>query len=989
MSLNLTLTALLAIGALTAHADVQPLAHYNLQGQGGIRDTAAPDSLKNRAENSKLPDLVRQGAAKITTESAPQARRQVYDSVIKFEADDQCYAVPQNLVNGDNFVIETWAYAAKADDGGLHVVVANGTGGSGFLICQNGKQWQVFVGGIGGTTLGAVEAGKWTHLAVVKSNGSTSGWLNGKKITPLPGVGGGAANFSIGASAPNKEPFRGWIAEVRYSTFQPGKFDPGADFLLDVTQTKAIHAAELAQRAKLVEEIVSVPGITKVSAFNESPAEKDWLISPPASKSSIQILPGEKNQSARIMLSNGIVSRTFLIADGNLGCISLRRSDKDIEFVRAIKPEVRVSINGNWVDVGGLTGAPDKAFITPEWFDRLESPANAFKLTGIAVGPCVKPYEWQPKCNAPADIAWPANGRRVTFQFAGPEGGPHQGIGVAVHYEIYDGIPVLMKTFSLINKSGKELVVTKFEGEYLAVQPSTSRMLHVESDYSFGLANFRESSSGLGIHASGGRAGFKDYYLGGGTTRFVRDPDWGSMATLNPAEDIFLDDPENALLLSHPPTGPNWTVPTGESFDAFRTFEILNDTPTGTERAFLAQRRFYRTLAPQSNEKLLEVHAPHSRDIGTLGPLLDQMHEIGFEQLQAPEHPGSFNYADLAEANVNPMKTVCDYAKKYNIRVGAYQLVVASQGGWGADVNCIDPVSKTPGSAFGQSVCAASKWADMYYENMWKMFDLTGMGAYKPDGPYHGDPCASTTHAHHKGLEDSQWAQWKWQCKVLHEGQRRNLYLTIPDWYVLNGQTCTGMGYREATDNIDIVLQTVIYRQYIFDATFHKTAQMGWVNLNTEQLHGGMEKNLDKYERIFFTMLSSGAQVWVRGHRLYDGPQSKAMLLKWMSWYKKYFAIIHGDIIHLKRPDGRGLDYYLHVNSKPGAKEKGMLLVFNPTPVEVTKTLDIPLYYTGLTSTAKIRVEEGPVKEFTLDRECKVKLPVTIPANGYTWFIIE
>ena len=82
----------------------------------------------------------------------------------------------------------------------------------------------------------------------------------------------------------------------------------------------------------------------------------------------MQVLPGEKNQTAQIMLGNGLVSRTFLVTDGNLGCISLRRSDKDIEFVRAIKPEVRVRLNGGgWTEIGGLTGAPDQAFITPEW----------------------------------------------------------------------------------------------------------------------------------------------------------------------------------------------------------------------------------------------------------------------------------------------------------------------------------------------------------------------------------------------------------------------------------------------------------------------------------------------------------------------------------------------------------------------------------------------------------------------------------------------
>ncbi|MFO1522232.1 MAG: LamG domain-containing protein, partial [Kiritimatiellia bacterium] len=440
--------------------------------------------------------------------------------------------------------------------------------------------------------------------------------------------------------------------------------------------------------------------------------------------------------------------------------------------------------------------------------------------------------QWQPKCNAPAGIAWPAKGMRVTFRYAppAPAAAPLDRLTVDVIYEIYEGLPVVMKTFTVANAGAQDVVVTQFEGEHLAVQPTVSRLMHVESDYSCALLNFRETSSGLGIHAGGGRAGFKDYYLGGGTTRWIRDPNWGSMATLNPAEDIFLDDPENALLLSRPSTGPDWTVKPGESFEAFRTFEILNDTDE-SERFHLAQRRFYRKLAPQTNEKMFEVHAPVTRDLGTLGPLIDQMQETGFGMLQAPEHPGGFNYADTSDGNIQSMKAVCDYARTKGVRVGAYQLMMASAG-WGSraeNFNCIDPVSKNPGSAFGQSACGASAWADMYYTNMWKTIEAAGMGAFKPDGPYHGDPCAATDHPHHKGLEDSQWAQWRWMCKVLHEGQRRNLYLTIPDWYFLNGQACTGMGYREATDNIDIVLQTVIYRQYIFDATFHKTAQMGWV----------------------------------------------------------------------------------------------------------------------------------------------------------------
>ena len=981
------LTIGIALLSTAARATVTPIAHYNLKGAGGIRDTAAPLIWKSLAPGG--PDLTGHGAPKIMT-NAPQSRRQDFDSSVKFEQPDQCYAVAQNLVNGDNFVVEVWAYATKASDAGWHAVVANGHGGIGFLIAQNDDQWKVLVGGVGATNLGKVQPETWTHLAIVKKGGSVSGWLNGEKVCRLPDLGGGAPNFSIGATAPGKEPFNGWVAEVRYSSFKTGQFDAASDFLMDAQKMKTIQSATLAERAKLVETLLTTPGAQAVTKFDEHAAKTDWLIAPPTTPASVQVVAGDKNQSAEILLSNGLISRKFLVADGNLGCFSFRRSDKEIEFMRAIKPEVRLRFNGGaWTEIGGLRGAPDQAFIAPQWFENLESKADAFHLTGMSVGACVKPYEWQPKCNAPV-TSWPAKGRRVSFHFAPPAEvtAPLKDVTVDVNYEIYDGLPVIMKTFSVHNKGAQDVVLTQFEGEHLAVQPTNSRMMHVESDYSFALANTVEQGSALGIHVSGGKGEFYDYSFGGGTTRLVRDPEWGSMATLNPAEDLFLDNPESALLLSRPTVGPNWTIKQGETFDAFRTFEILNDT-TERERFHLAQRRFYKKLAPQTTEHQFEVHAPNSRDIGTLGPLIDQMAEIGFETLQAPEHPGGFNYADASAGNIASMKIICDYAKTKGIRVGAYQLMMASQG-WGSqedNYNCISPATGRPGSLFGQSACGASAWADMYFTNMWKTIEGAGMGAFKPDGPYHGDPCAATNHPHHKGLEDSQWAQWKWMCSVLHEGQRRNLYLTVPDYYFLNGQVCTGMGYREATDNIDITLQTVIYRQYIFDATWHKTAGMGWVNLNTEVLRGGMEKNLDKYERALFVMLSSGAQVWVRGHRLYDGPQSQAMLKKWMNWYRKYRAIIQGDIIHLRRPDGRGLDYYLHVN--PDNKEKGMLLVFNPTNETMQQEIAVPLYYTGLTQTARIREQEEKAKSFALSRDYTAHVPVTLPANGYTWLIIE
>ncbi len=37
----------------------------------------------------------------------------------------------------------------------------------------------------------------------------------------------------------------------------------------------------------------------------------------------------------------------------------------------------------------------------------------------------------------------------------------------------------------------------------------------------------------------------------------------------------------------------------------------------------------------------------------------------------------------------------------------------------------------------------------------------------------------------------------------------------------------------------------------------------------------------------------------------------------------------------------------------PAGKEKGMLLVFNPLDKPVTQTLEVPLYYTGLSDSGR------------------------------------
>ena len=106
-----------------------------------------------------------------------------------------------------------------------------------------------------------------------------------------------------------------------------------------------------------------------------------------------------------------------------------------------------------------------------------------------------------------------------------------------------------------------------------------------------------------------------------------------------------------------------------------------------------------------------------------------------------------------------------------------------------------------------------------------------------------------------------------------------------------------------------------------------------------------------------------------------------------IDWYKKYRRILNSDIIHLRKPDARDWDGIMHVD--PKGKEKAMILLFNPLDQDIVRTIDVPLYYTGLTQNAKIREQESEGQVYTLDREYQVKLTVKLPANGYSWYVVE
>ena len=111
------------------------------------------------------------------------------------------------------------------------------------------------------------------------------------------------------------------------------------------------------------------------------------------------------------------------------------------------------------------------------------------------------------------------------------------------------------------------------------------------------------------------------------------------------------------------------------------------------------------------------------------------------------------------------------------------------------------------------------------------------------------------------------------------------------------------------------------------------------------------------------------------------------MVIDTFNWYPKYSDNLNSDIIHLRRAYGRDWDGILHVN--PQLKTKGLMMLYNPLKEKITRTIKVPIYYTGLTSTAKVSEKNGPVKTLQLNRNYEIGLTFTIAPESYTWMVIQ
>ena len=694
--------------------------------------------------------------------------------------------------------------------------------------------------------------------------------------------------------------------------------------------------------------------------------EDDWLIN--ADRFKAGVWAGEDGKS--ILISNGLVSRVFRITP-NLATINIVNQMSNESMLRAVSSEGELTINGIRWHLGGLDGQPERGYLKSEWIEQMTPKSHSFIVEDFEIRDSIHSLKW-------ARSRWALNkrlptGKSLVFTLRGVD--EVKNVKVKLYFDIYDHIPIIRKHLEVINNGDTPINLDSFKLENLAfVEPESPveeqdpkefihPNIHVESDYHVG-PGFTERETNSVVH-------------------WVADKDYTSQTSYTFKTPCVLD-----VSLD---IGPDVEISREQPFASYKVYEMPMDS-YDRERMGLFKRRMQLTIAPWTSENPIFMHLT-STNPEVVKRAVDQCVECGYEMVILSFGSG-LNAEDISEENIARFKELVDYANSRGIELGCYSLLASR---WISDeVDIINPkTGKRGGMTFGSSPCLCSDWGYEYFHKIKTFIERTGMTCFEHDGSYPGNVCASTSHTHHKGLNDSQWRQFQKITELYNWMCEKGVYINVPDYYFLNGSTKVGIGYREVNWSLPRERQLIHTRQLNYRCTWERLPSSLWSFVPLVQYHGGgaaatlepLSEHLYEYRTLMFQNYGAGVQACYRGPRLYDTEETKQVVIDVISWYKRYREILNSDIIHLRQPDARDWDGIMHIN--PNLKEKALAMFFNPTDQEMIRTIKVPLYYTGLDKIAKIREQEGRSKNYKIDRNYYVTLEVVIPANGYTWYVVE
>lgn len=581
--------------------------------------------------------------------------------------------------------------------------------------------------------------------------------------------------------------------------------------------------------------------------------------------------------------SNGLVRREIETPTGKT--LSFENLQTGVQLITAPYADFEISVNG-----------------------KTQS-AAVFKFEKAEEVPCLERVAFRKTETMTAGGVYPPPGKAVLLHYSA-EGLP----SVTVRYEIYDGMPVMMKRLTVHNGGKAAVTIDNIAVDVLKITDNRDT-LFVDSDYD-------STTDFLGLDLQK----YAKHYA-----RYRYD-------TLEVA----------------PLQRMNVKLMPGESLDSIVSYELLFGTAYYEQR-LIEVKEMYRRIAPWCTDNVSFFHLI-SNSPRTIRKVVDQCKEIGIEMIIQSFGSG-VNMESGNERYLERIKKAYDYGHSKGIRMGAYTL---------AYVKNYRPVKGDEAlNHDGSHICRclATDWSKQYMKNVLRFIDRTGADAVEIDGPYGMLMCAGGKTHNHDDFTDSQYKQWKasvvdWYREI----KKRGVYINAPDWHFLNGTNRSGVGYEEIAFSERRSEQLVTSRIYYYKGTFSKNPSQGWGFLPLNVYHGGGKdaqffptaQNAFEFDWAMAQIVASGVWPTIRGKKAYDSEKGKEIFTKWTTLYKIYRRVLNGITVHFMPPridtadPSRTTCMDAIMNQLPTGDVRGFVMFFNQTDAERTEDITLPVYYTGL-----------------------------------------
>jgi len=338
--------------------------------------------------------------------------------------------------------------------------------------------------------------------------------------------------------------------------------------------------------------------------------DTDWLVTPVQHKAAIY------QKGKDVILDNGLLRRVLRLTP-NVACTDYVNLSNGQQLLRAVKPEARLVLDGKTYDVGGLEGQQDNAYLLSDWVDSMTTGKECFRFVRYSIAELAPFLKWRRRAWAPETP--PARGKTISFEYASPLPSLKD-LRVMVHYELYEGIPLIVKWVSLENAGQRPIRIDRVTNEVLGLVEEESAVvgkpeeikkqhgIYVETNYAFNNA--------------------MRYDISDQTTHWKTDSSYTSQ--------VNYDFQTPCLLEVYPEKAPGIILQPGEKFSSVRTHELLMDSYDRQRRGLMI-RRMYRTVAPWTTENPIFMHLISKTD-EDVRRAVDQSVATGYEDRSIAFH---------------------------------------------------------------------------------------------------------------------------------------------------------------------------------------------------------------------------------------------------------------------------------------------------------------------------------------------------------------